>query len=181
MDERDGRDDRLSQRPPAEGVRIIRADEAQAALDAGQAAGRRPDDELRFGDVPPAPSGPRPTHRFPLPGATDPASLPPPEADVLPSHSGPPSGIRAFPGMDPAGPLTPEASAAWAWPDPVGSAEPPAGEGQEASEGDHFAGPPVNRTWPCPRAACRCRRAPDPTCPIGPIPRRVRSPASGGS
>jgi phosphatidate cytidylyltransferase len=60
-------------RQPAEGVRIIRAEEAQAALDAGEAAGRRPDDQPRFGDVPPAPSGPRPAHRFPLPDSVDPA------------------------------------------------------------------------------------------------------------
>ena len=65
------------QRPPAEGVRIIGAEEAQAALDAGQAAGRRPDDELRFGDVPPAPQGPRPPHRFPLPDSVDPAEAVP--------------------------------------------------------------------------------------------------------
>ena len=46
MNERKNRGDRSPQRRPAEGVRIIRADEAQAALDAGEAAGRRPDDEL---------------------------------------------------------------------------------------------------------------------------------------
>ena len=69
-----------SGRQPAEGVRIIRPEEAQAALDAGEAAGRRPDDQLRFGDVPPAPSGPRPAHRFPLPDSVNPAdavALPP--------------------------------------------------------------------------------------------------------
>ena len=63
-----------------EGVRILKAEEAQAALDAGEAAGRRPDDQLRFGDVPPAPSGPRPAHRFPLPDSVNPAeavALPP--------------------------------------------------------------------------------------------------------
>ena len=63
-----------------EGVRILKAEEAQAALDAGEAGGRRPEDELRFGDVPPTPSGPRPAHRFPLPDSVDPAeavSLPP--------------------------------------------------------------------------------------------------------
>ena len=76
MSERSDREDR-SERRPAEGVRVIRAEEAQAALDAGQAAGRRPDDELRFGDVPPAPSGPRPEHRFPLPDSVDPASAVP--------------------------------------------------------------------------------------------------------
>lgn len=67
-------------RQPAEGVRILKAEEAQAALDAGEAAGRRPDDQLRYGDVPPAPAGPRPAHRFPLPDTVDPAeavSLPP--------------------------------------------------------------------------------------------------------
>ncbi len=88
MDETEDRDDRLSGRPPAEGVRIIRAEEAQAALDAGQAAGRRPDDAPRFGDVPSAPSGPRPVYRFPLPDATDPASAvraSPPVAGVRPA------------------------------------------------------------------------------------------------
>ena len=77
MNERKNRGDRSPQRRPAEGVRIIRADEAQAALDAGEAAGRRPDDELRFGDVPPAPQGPRPPHRFPLPDSVDPAGAVP--------------------------------------------------------------------------------------------------------
>lgn len=76
MSERKDRRD-WSERRPAEGVRIIRAEEAQAALDAGEAAGRRPDDELRFGDVPPAPQGPRPQHRFPLPDSVDPASAVP--------------------------------------------------------------------------------------------------------
>ncbi|HEX3541261.1 MAG TPA: CDP-archaeol synthase [Acidimicrobiales bacterium] len=77
MDESHERDDRLSPHPQAEGVRIIRAEEAQAALEAGQAAGRRPDDALRFGDVPPPPSGPRSPHRFPLPDSVDPASAVP--------------------------------------------------------------------------------------------------------
>ena len=77
MDESDERDERLPHHPQAEGVRIIRAEEAQAALDAGQAAGRRPEDEPRFGDVPPPPSGPRSPHRFPLPDSVDPASAVP--------------------------------------------------------------------------------------------------------
>ncbi|MST32031.1 hypothetical protein GHK86_04730, partial [Acidimicrobiaceae bacterium USS-CC1] len=47
------RNDRSTERRPAEGVRIIGAEEAQAALEAGQAAGRLTEDELRFGDVPP--------------------------------------------------------------------------------------------------------------------------------
>ncbi|HSS11480.1 MAG TPA: CDP-archaeol synthase [Acidimicrobiales bacterium] len=77
MDERNEQDERLSQRPPAEGVRIIRAEEAQAALEAGQAAGRQPEDAPRFGDVPAQPAGPRPHHRFPLPDSVDPASAVP--------------------------------------------------------------------------------------------------------
>ena len=84
-------DDRAHQsgRQPAEGVRIIKAEEAQAAIEAGEAAGRRPDDQLRFGDVPPAPSGPRPAHRFPLPDSVNPAeavSLPPLRADAPRRH-----------------------------------------------------------------------------------------------
>lgn len=77
MSERNDRDERTSERRAAEGVRIIGPEEAQAALDAGQAAGRRAEDELRFGDVPPAPSGPRPPHRFPLPDSVDPAAAVP--------------------------------------------------------------------------------------------------------
>ena len=64
-------------RPPAEGVRIIGAEEAAAALEAGQAAGRRPDDELKYGDVPPPPEGPRPAVRFPLPESVDPTEVAP--------------------------------------------------------------------------------------------------------
>jgi phosphatidate cytidylyltransferase len=62
------RDDEFTQppRPPGEGIRIIGAEEAAAALEAGQAEGRKPSDAPRFGDVPPAPSGPRPAIRFPL-------------------------------------------------------------------------------------------------------------------
>src|SRR3954470_9548552 len=61
-------------RPSSESVRIIGADEAAAAIEAGQAAGRRPDDAPRFGDVPPQPEGPRPPLRFPMPGS-DPSSV----------------------------------------------------------------------------------------------------------
>src|SRR5471030_279498 len=77
MAERNERNDRAPERRQAEGVRIIGAEEAQKALDAGQAAGRRSDDELRYGDVPPAPSGPRPPHRFHLPDSVDPAAAVP--------------------------------------------------------------------------------------------------------
>lgn len=77
MDEGPVEDERLSPRRQAEGVRIIGAEEAQAALEAGQAEGRMPDDAPRFGDVPPPPSGPRSPHRFPLPDSVDPASAVP--------------------------------------------------------------------------------------------------------
>ncbi len=77
MDESHERDETRSPRPQAEGVRIIRAEEAQAALEAGQAAGRQPEDAPRFGDVPAPPTGPRSPHRFPLPDSVDPASAVP--------------------------------------------------------------------------------------------------------
>src|SRR3954471_5203233 len=81
MDDRDDRDEqeqpRRTPRPANEGVRIIGAEEAAAALEKGEAAGRRPEDAPRFGDVPPQPAGPRPAHRFPLPDSVDPASAVP--------------------------------------------------------------------------------------------------------
>ena len=77
MTDRSDLGDRSRGRQAAEGVRIIPAEEAQAAIDKGEATGRRPDDELRYGDVPPAPQGPRPAHRFPLPDSVDPAEAVP--------------------------------------------------------------------------------------------------------
>ena len=80
MDQHDDHDEQeegataQGRRRRAEGVRIIGAEEAARALREGQAAGRRPDDAPRFGDVPKRPSGgPRPAQRFPLPGEVDPA------------------------------------------------------------------------------------------------------------
>src|SRR5436190_9645120 len=78
MDEDDERTEEQPRPTRAnEGVRIIGAEEAAAALEKGEVAGRRPEDAPRFGDVPPAPSGPRPPHRFPLPDSVDPASAVP--------------------------------------------------------------------------------------------------------
>ena len=54
-------------RPPAEGVRIIGAEEAAAAIESGHVSPRVPDDAPRFGDVPEQPSGPQPPLRFPGP------------------------------------------------------------------------------------------------------------------
>ena len=69
-------------RSPAEGVRIIGAEEAAAALEAGHVSPRVPDDAPRFGDVPEAPSGPRPGIRFP---GADPRTVPKPPVAAPPA------------------------------------------------------------------------------------------------
>ncbi len=74
MDEREQKDRRRAE-SISQGVRIIGAEEAAAALETGEAAGRRPLDEARYGDVPKSPAGPRPIHRFPLPESVDPAEI----------------------------------------------------------------------------------------------------------
>ncbi|HUP68315.1 MAG TPA: phosphatidate cytidylyltransferase [Acidimicrobiales bacterium] len=90
----DNDDDRLISRPTSDGVRIIGAEEAAAALESGQVARRRPDDAPRFGDVPPRPAGPPPATRFPLPDDSDieldPA--PTPSQLELPHWTEPPTG-----------------------------------------------------------------------------------------
>src|SRR6476620_8773868 len=86
--ERGERKDERPARPQNEGVRIIGAEEAAAALEKGEAAGRRPEDAPRFGDVPPQPAGPRPAHRFPLPDSVDPASAVPRPPVAGPASSG---------------------------------------------------------------------------------------------
>src|SRR5438046_2346737 len=48
-DQRKDKDKPRGPRPSSESVRIIGADEAAAAIEAGQAAGRRPDDAPRVG------------------------------------------------------------------------------------------------------------------------------------
>lgn len=81
MDDRET-DDRRPSRPVRgtnEGVRIIGAEEAAAAIEGGSVGRRRPDDAKRFGDVPEAPpAGVRPAARFPLPDDVDPAAVPRP-------------------------------------------------------------------------------------------------------
>jgi phosphatidate cytidylyltransferase len=62
-------------RTPAEGVRIIGAEEAAQALETGQVARRRPEDAPRYGDVPEKPQGPSTEYRFPLPDSVDPSSV----------------------------------------------------------------------------------------------------------
>ncbi len=63
--------------PPSEGVRIIGAEEAAEALERGDVAQRRGDDQPRYGDRPnpPAPDGPRPVLRFPLGSSSDPRDI----------------------------------------------------------------------------------------------------------
>ncbi len=73
-------------RSPAEGVRIIGAEEAQAALEAGHVSPRVPDDAPRFGDVPEPPSGPRPGIRFP---GVDPRTVPKPPVVTPPADAEP--------------------------------------------------------------------------------------------
>ena len=93
----EGADEVPRARRRGEGVRIIGAEEAARALKEGQAAGRRPDDAPRFGDVPKRPSGPKPAQRFPLPQQVDPAEavVRPPvaaQAPEMPHWTEPPSG-----------------------------------------------------------------------------------------
>jgi phosphatidate cytidylyltransferase len=73
-------------RPAAEGVRIIGAEEAAAALESGQASPRVPDDAPRFGDVPQPPPGPHPPLRFP---GTDPSAVEKPPV-IVPDPPPPP-------------------------------------------------------------------------------------------
>ena len=93
------RDDRPD--PPSEGVRIIGAEEAAEAIERGEVAPRRGDDELRYGDRPPPPAsdGPRPVLRFPLGSSSDardvprgPAADPISEPVELPHWTQPPTG-----------------------------------------------------------------------------------------
>ncbi len=92
-------------RSPAEGVRIIGAEEAAAAVEAGHVSPRVPDDAPRFGDVPEPPSGPRPGIRFP---GVDPRTVPKPPVVTPPldpdysaaGPSGPRRSVWDAPGED---------------------------------------------------------------------------------
>ncbi|MCU1357922.1 MAG: CDP-diglyceride synthetase [Acidimicrobiales bacterium] len=68
-----------------EGVRLIGPDEAAEAIERGDVAPRRADDELRYGDRPPAPpAGPRPALRFPLDASADPTRIERPPVQPAP-------------------------------------------------------------------------------------------------
>lgn len=85
-DQRRSRPEDDKKRPaPAEGVRIIGPDEAAEAMERGDVAARRTDDELRYGDRPPAPpAGPRPALRFPLDATADPSRIERPPVQPAP-------------------------------------------------------------------------------------------------
>jgi phosphatidate cytidylyltransferase len=84
--ERDDRErDKERPREPAEGVRIIGAEEAAEALERGDVAPRRAAGQPRFGDRPTSPpaDGPRPALRFPLGSSSDASDIErPPVAPV---------------------------------------------------------------------------------------------------
>ena len=135
MDEFDDEVNDKPERPQGEGVRIIGADEAARALEQGQAAGRRPNDAPRFGDVPRRPEGPRPAQRFPLPESVDPAAVRRPPLAESEQQPTPGDEARSAPAAGPAaGPVRPASEPGkGGWPD-TGSVEmphwtePPTGE-----------------------------------------------------
>lgn len=80
-------------RPRSEGVRILGAEEAQAAIEGGQVARRLTEDAPRFGDVPPRPDPTvQPAARFPRPEA---------EAPEVPAAPASPVGPAVPPAADP--------------------------------------------------------------------------------
>lgn len=84
-DQRGSRPDEPAAPDGNEGVRIIGADEAAEAMERGDVTPRRTDDELRFGDRPPAPpAGPRPALRFPLDASADPTRIERPPVEPAP-------------------------------------------------------------------------------------------------
>lgn len=83
-DQRGSREDKPPT-DPNEGVRIIGPDEAAEAIERGDVAPRRTDDELRYGDRPPAPpQGERPALRFPLDASSDPTQIERPPVQPAP-------------------------------------------------------------------------------------------------
>ncbi|MEX2292871.1 MAG: phosphatidate cytidylyltransferase [Acidimicrobiales bacterium] len=84
MDQDERPEDKRS-KPPTEGVRIIGAEEAAQALERGDIAHRRGEDQPRYGDRPDAPGGdgPRPVLRFPLGSSSDPRDI---ERSVAAAH-----------------------------------------------------------------------------------------------
>jgi phosphatidate cytidylyltransferase len=124
---------RRGPRASAEGVRIIGAEEAAAAIEAGQVTGRRPEDAPRFGDVPQPPSGPRPELRFP---GVDPSAVEKPPV-VEPPHRPPPSPVEeSFWGEEPA--PSPPPSGRGRYAPPAMSREPDDDRGFPSPENHEF-------------------------------------------
>lgn len=99
-DPTDRREDDVSAKSTAEGVRIIGAEEAAEAVERGEVAPRLSESEPRYGDRPTSPpEGTRPALRFPLAADSDPSNvtrqpiLPP----VLPGDDPSPSGSVELP------------------------------------------------------------------------------------
>lgn len=143
--------------PPSEGVRIIGAEEAAEALERGDVAQRRGDDQPRYGDRPDSPSGdgPRPVLRFPLGSSSDPRDIERPvvaqdpisEQVELPHWTEPPTGqvpqILPEAPDDPAEELEDWASFAAStprWRDDATRHEPDAGFEDVAAWGDQDEG-----------------------------------------
>ncbi len=106
---------------PAEGVRIIGAEEAAEAIERGDVASRRGDNLPRYGDRPARPpvGSPKPALRFPLDASADPAEA----ASVRPAK-----GVRFDPRPDPAWDEAPVDD------QPAGDPWPAEGTWDEASE-----------------------------------------------
>ena len=163
------RDDRPD--PPSEGVRIIGAEEAAEAIERGEVAPRRGDDELRYGDRPPPPASAAPVRscasrsaRPPMPvtsrgcASIDPIS----EPVELPHWTQPPTGQvpQILPDQPAASRDEPEDWASFAtssprWQDDQGRAE---GAGYDAPGGTTTrwarsttaSGPPTTTSSPSP-------------------------------
>lgn len=98
---------------PAEGVRIIGAEEAAEAIERGDVAPRRGGDIPRYGDRPAPPAvGPRPALRFPLDAGSDPSDA----AAVRPA-SGQRFDPRPAPAWDDPAPDDDDAGGDDPWPD----------------------------------------------------------------
>ena len=128
---------RRGPRTSAEGVRIIGAEEAAAAIEAGQVTGRRPEDAPRFGDVPEPPSGPRPELRFP---GVDPSAVEKPPVVEPPQRPTPPPvppPTEGFWGEEPAPSPPPSAGGRYA----------PSAMSRESEDDRRFPSPENHEFW----------------------------------
>ncbi|HEX2118431.1 MAG TPA: hypothetical protein VHF91_04550, partial [Acidimicrobiales bacterium] len=120
-------------------MRIIGAEEAAAAIEAGQVSPRVPVDAPRFGDVPQPPPGPQPPLRFP---GSDPAAV-----------AKPPVVIPDPPPTPPTPPAPPPSAAPAASDVPPPPAEPPQSSWAAAFESRSSAGDDPSAFWDPPVVA----------------------------